>query len=695
MTDFYLDGSGPSADYNKYRTISVFFFILSVFFFSFWFLTYYSFQEKYIFYWDFSGYHELAKNFYGTVSSGEWSRARRALDADYGAIFALPHLVTFSLFGDSRLVFVATNVAFYQVPFCLAVGLMGQRLYPSAGLDALLVATTLAAASSVVWAPTLRGMPDVGGSLLLSVGLLIFLSDPILRRWRTCFAVGFLLALSFLFRRHFAYAAAALIPAMSLTSLVTTLSASGNSEARIITLARYAGRQIVVGITVLATAYLVAPNFLIEALTFSEGAAYASYKASTAGIVSYFAMSWGVGLLSMSLVGLGIAFLSRLADRMVFACILLFFLLWASIYIFVVRYPGVHYSLHVAPLLISLGTTGLILYLRGLSWRPSRLFVAAVFLLAGGALVYASLSPWTLGRFAWLAPAKHLPLKRGDFDQLQTFATYIAKVGSDKNVLVAASSSVLNDGIMRMLLQERDTTATVIGIPQVDSRDAVPISEFLKAEIIVLPDTPQYHMDPAAQDLVDVYAQAFGADWPIALRYRRLPEEFVLGPHSSPVKFTIYERFEMPDAAVVLDTIDRMAETTADAGTHMPAAFVVSVMGSGVSSGSKWTAYAHPMPKGSTLPTMVWFASRGGGAIPDVSVRAVDDRCRGLSLRDANGGDWQAEVEDDTPMRISASTLRPHQYASGTFWAIAIDGLDDTNASIQHCSTMIQEVGPG
>ena len=151
------------------------------------FATYFVTQEHYIYYWDWSYYWHKSQDLSTSLMHHPISALSSLISSvrsdDYNPLPVLP-LVPFEwLFGTSRLSYILaiTNVAL--LPSAFIMGLLAQRILPQKSpkpsFSPLVLATGSLLALNSLWAPMLRGLPDVIGILVIGCILLLHFAKPL------------------------------------------------------------------------------------------------------------------------------------------------------------------------------------------------------------------------------------------------------------------------------------------------------------------------------------------------------------------------------------------------------------------------------------------------------------------------------------------------------------------------------------
>ena len=536
--------------------------------------------EKTIYFWDHAMYFDMARQLFaafGNSAEAGFAMFRQSLDNDYNLIFTLPSLLSFALFGETRLVFILTNFFAFFLPYELAAAWALRRLFGWRWSAATAASFATALLIPPLWLPLLEGYPDNGGAVGVTLALALLLGCK--RGWRAAVAVGLALSFAILLRRHFVYPALALMMAAAAVDGAARLTARAGRW-RIVAFYALAGG------TVTATLFLIAPEFLAKALAVDYVALYASYK-KPAGVFLVF-MTSGLGwLLSAATLG-GLAAAWRFAPQARRGLVILglWFLAWLVLWCVGSCMAGHHYMLHTVPLLVTAGLCGFLARhsadrippplrgrLGGGACRKLRTFIlgklhcshlaftglgllippppnlpregggtrSALFvllLLLVGNSAYAlwfsglGVKPNSNGGVGLLS-APRPPVVRTDYDALTALGrALMASTQPDDRLYVVASSFYLNQDLLARVfadaLHEPAMAARFQWGPEIDGEQPPPLDVYASSTVYVVPEPAQYHLDPAGQTVVTAAARQFPPPQDRAGLFRRDAQSFTL-----------------------------------------------------------------------------------------------------------------------------------------------------------------------
>lgn len=521
-------------------------------------------SERIFYYFDNAYYQNTTHQIVATYHI--WPRAALAdiinsVANEYNALYTIPLVPVFLLFGDSRLVYELALTLIYLLPFTLAFAAVMVKVIPSNRRFVFWSTVGLLLLTPTVWVPTLSGVPDTGAAFLLALALLVYLHDPELgHKWQIPL-FSLLLASSVLFRRHFIYAIVALLLTLALDAalrFVTDLSQKQPAAARLLL-----RRGLRIGLTALGTVLVLALlnlSFLQRLLTVDYNSMYAGYKQTTDIMLRFFAEQYG--WLAWLFVAAGFASgLSNHKTRSGTLFLLTFGLVSFGQWLVVARQVGASYTLHFHALFVpglSLLLWTLWSRLRGM---PRMVGIAAttLFLLINGLVGLSSASLPISDSVRTLLARNHAPQQRSDYDQVAQLIDTLRNTTNGQPIYLVASSDLFNQDILRngerMLYGWDQARLNIIAIPEVDSRDYLPLEKLLQAQYVVLLQPFQQHLGVERQGVVKSVYDLFVEQQQFAQDFVRLPSEFSL---ASGVRASLYQRTKPTSLPTAIRTLHLM-----------------------------------------------------------------------------------------------------------------------------------------
>lgn len=460
-------------------------------------------QENTVHFWDYAMYARLAQEWFAL--SGLTLKLRVFFDSfahNYNLLFAVPSSLFFSIFGASRNVFVLANVVVFLVPAQAGLGLVARRVFGWSFLQGFLAAQCLSFLIPALWIPLVQGYPDLAAAACLHAAFYLALDER--RGWRARVSLGVALAMAVVFRRHFAY------PALALACAECCLGCL-----RAFTGAQSLRRSVVAcgttGLAALVVLGGVEPLYLKEMLSTNFTALYASYTYTPSEYLVYLLSRFGVLSGLVTIVGLAVLWKKTPAARGAVSLGVLFFFFWLMAWLFGPAQKGDHYLAGVLPLPCFLGLLG---WLRA----PKRVsaFVCLALVTQTAFIFWPHTTfvlPSDTPRISLFATPR-APWRRSDMEALAALARHIAQTttANDK-ILVAGSSFVFNQDLVRAvftdLINDVETPQRFIPIPETDGLLVRPHDAFASANVYLVPNAPQYHLDPKGQKVITTLFSAF------------------------------------------------------------------------------------------------------------------------------------------------------------------------------------------
>jgi len=528
-------------------------------------------REHFFYYYDYAGFEAVTTDLANTFrldSLAAWKLIKNSIDLDYNYLFSLPVIPFIQQLGEQRLVYELGIALVYQVPYLFALGAIATRLFPQVRRPSFWVTVFLAILVPVVWAPMLRGYPDIGGAFLIAFMLFLFLYDDTLKQDWQVIVIGLFSALAVIFRRHFAYPVLSFYLAAFIYFIISALALNrGQAKAesggpgppdsgvdpfyrgRFGVFFYQCLRLATAAMVSLLTMLFLARPLLERMVTVDFNALYASYQVGLMLLLNYYSGLYGWLLLISAGIGIAIA----LTQRLVKATALLFVTLFSGIsllsWILVSRQIGFHYSLHLS-ILVVLGLSGLVLGV----WRINRPalrwgVLLSLIMLLGVNFVFTLFVPSPFsGRLGegWkkTLSSSFPPLTNPDYERVKSLVAFLRNTGGpDSQVYVVDSSQNMNSDMLRLAEQKlygrQDIYLEVLYVPIIDSRDAYPLEELMRADFVVVSTPPQVHLQPQNQKIVLSMHDAFLDGWEIAQDFRKLDFQLVFKDGS---QLSVYQR---------------------------------------------------------------------------------------------------------------------------------------------------------
>jgi len=528
-------------------------------------------NEHTIYWWDFVGYQNAANNLTRLFRES----LLRAIDDILGSLsqqknylITLPLIPFLYIFGNQRIVYILSINLLYLLPFSLLVGAIGIKLIPVYSRWVFWSTVVIALLIPMTWSPSLRGYPDIGATLFILLGTLMYLQNIRLNPWWKIPLMGLCLGISIVLRRHFAYSAMAFLAAASCQAMINfliTFKSGKNSGKRLL---ESAIKISLIVLTCLLTISIFAWGFIQNSLTENYRILYAAWSLSMPDIFWRYGYFYGLVTLLLVAIGFFVGVLRKFLIPSTTIFLLLFGIFSLVEWLILLRYGNIHYSLHFTPIVV-LGLASFIWITIHTFRRKTRLII---FSIAGIYLIINLIFGLTpLGKFnnplRPLFARNFSPLIRSDYDQVLRLADYLNKLAPNQElVYVAASSNQFNANIIRnanrIINPENWSNLRAISKPHIDTRDTYPLPELLEAQYVVIAHpfqkvllTDEQVLKPGQQDLVKFVYNAFTQNLPITQDFQKLPEEFIL---DGGVTVSFYQRIRPTSITTAVQTLSAM-----------------------------------------------------------------------------------------------------------------------------------------
>jgi len=485
-------------------------------------LTYtYLHHERAINFWDYAMYANMATMAWSQQTLGQmWGVFTQSFAQNYNLFFAVPSFFSFSFFGPTRSVFILTNLLVYFTAFQAAAAWVLARCLSLKKGEAFLSALLLSCLVPFAWYPLLEGYPDHAAAACLAAGVAVALGFS--RSWKKGVALGLFCGLAVVFRRHYAYAAAALFIVRGLFDLVFCIKERDPKSVWLtIRHSLVALFPFYVGLLIGFFAVLIGmePTYFKEMLTTNYMELYKSYERPPSYFLLFALGRVGLGLAAAVCVGYVWAYRKHgpAVNKKTAAFVSVLTGLWVLLWSLGPAQAGEHYLIAVLPLFCLVGLALLFVQLWGSRWRQTLLPVVALGLVAN-----ASYALWLAPSFVLPSDAPRLsvfstprpPWVRSDYEELKRLALYLGQTTNDDDkIVIAGSSFIFNQDLVRALytdvLKNIRPAFRFLPAPESDGQQQPPLTVYALANVYVVAVPTQYHLDPAGQKVVTGLASLF------------------------------------------------------------------------------------------------------------------------------------------------------------------------------------------
>lgn len=527
---------------NKFVAAVSFLVLVLILSFVLWFTN----QEKYIYFWDYSTYF----NFFNELGSKFTQTPLKALDsifisirkADYNTSGIVPLLPFYYLFGGGRASYISSIAVVYAFPIIVFFPFLIEKLFnfkkelttfdKSLLYSALVIAIGFA---PQLWTALLLGYIDIAGVGIIFLILYLFfqkkLSEFTLKR---LILLGVLLSLLIIMRRWYAYWVVGFFTAATLQIIFDVYESENKLSVLKISLKKLG----IIGLSALILFFALATQIGIKMLTTDYKDIYSAYRNDGGSFQDFVGLYNHFGLLTLTICVSGFSmalFKKEFRQRGVFLFVLL-----AVTFMLFTRTQSIdihHYYWVFSILIIFAGIfiREILLYSKNVGFKIGLLAALLVVSLANFSIVFFPKAENALQPIAFALPKiRTYPKIRDDFEQIYSILIELNRLtaDSDKKVYVLSSSLSMNGSLMQNACfyfepELQKLNKKILQSHDVDKRDGFPF-QMLSADYIVVADPYGYHLSPEDQKVISIPAQEILSQKDFGRAYEKLPFEVIL-----------------------------------------------------------------------------------------------------------------------------------------------------------------------
>ncbi|MBU6451753.1 MAG: hypothetical protein KGS72_08255 [Cyanobacteria bacterium REEB67] len=535
-----------------------------------------------------------------------------SVSLQHNLFFTVALLPVMALLGAGRQAYISATALTYLLPLAYLIVQLSKavQISPTKGIARSLLVVLLL---PTMWAPCLRGYPDCGAALTLMGALLLYVSKRNFNSAKRGAAIGFLLALTVLLRRYFAFAGMALVVTIFVDQLLILKSRPilkesdpAGADINFTLKAKMRTFLALIGGGALTMLCLGLP-FLLNLTRLNLGALYDSYHVTPQTSVAYFFSCFGLITILFSISGYAFALRARRVATSKVIFVIAFFVLAETLWICGPGELGTHYTLYFSPLV----ALGMVLLLdavcaasfsrlqKSLLLVPLSLFLCLNFtfsLMPAKIADRAGLQLFRPGMLSYadqegkgaalLFSAGYSANIRDDMPALRAIVANLRPAYASEStaaitsgqapetdndqtnplsrrdqVCVIASSNLLNSEVLRntersMYGLDRDVVPW-LELPVVDSKDSYPLERLLACRYVIVPARALYFIPPAGQTLLEAALACFDQHWPLADDFEVEPGDYML---ADGVKVKIFQRRRATSALTAALTLKKMQD---------------------------------------------------------------------------------------------------------------------------------------
>lgn len=509
--------------------INIYFITAFVFIFSWIFVNYYVSHEQNVYLWDYKYYWKVWEHFSKLLANDpqQWFAEIKAQvkSADYNPLPIVTLFPFYYAFRESRLAYILALSLFYLIPLVFIINFFVRKAFSLKGAWSTLFIITVCITFTAFWKPTLRGLPDIVGLIPISLYCIYILRENLTEKFSlsACFILGLLSWSPFLLRRWYAYT----IVAMYCSTFIYYFLVN-YKDLNIKKIAILLSNVFVSGIFVIGFTFLFQKDLLVRVIFTDYSSLYAAYQQSVYLSIMSLYNYMGAYLLPFVFCGVLFAiFQFRKKDgAFVIFCMLNFiisFLLFTN-----TQAPGIHHILPFAFWLLIIFIYSLFSIMRFVGEVISRFIFVIVMLFCCFSFAHTFIPQINkVYIYDFIFPQKLYPLKVDNYNEYNDLINDIKNLTSHgEKISILSSNGILSDDLLLSISNDL-LKDNIVFASQVDMRDKLNFNIF-QSEYVVVPTTPQTHLNPDDQMVITIPAKVIVEKRNIGNAYKVISRDYEL-----------------------------------------------------------------------------------------------------------------------------------------------------------------------
>lgn len=468
-------------------------------------------KEKFIYYWDYSGFYQYALEVMDKYKSYHISVLRDVYEtsiySDYGRY--IPALIAYPLqFTQARYIdFIILLYVMFGIPFSISFSILVMKITKRNETHVFISCILLSLITPGSLYSVLKGFHGIAAFIPILCSLHIFFEKGMKNiTVKESIVLSFSLIFSFILRRYFCFYVLAFVFASICSSLISIIL--GNEVNKTSILMKTIKNYLIVGCISLATIVIGLFGIIKRIFLTNYASLYIAYKNGNLSIqFKQFYYFFGAAFFILFLCGLlySIIYKKEYIPIYVFSCI---YEIVSTLSFYHVQSAGEqHYWIFYLPIL--LGVSVFIFDKNAISYDIKSKIIKFIRILSFVVLVLNSIYVYT-GSFKpnWkthlFQKTRYCVRQRNDIDSLKALGQYLNEISNGRKVYITASSGILNSDIIRKLyLPKLDAPFNLGWTSDVDQRDGFSI-DFLNSDIVVTTEVNQLHLKDENQRCITV-----------------------------------------------------------------------------------------------------------------------------------------------------------------------------------------------
>lgn len=499
-------------------------------------------KEKYIYYWDFRAYWNITVDTSNLIFSNLGLMFKKLyhsiLFEDYNLTPSILLSLPIKVLGPSYLSYVLAILNIFIIPCFFILAFLIQTIISDTNQQNIKLSNIffLVILFPPIFNPLLYGYLDSIGLLITSIILFIIYKDPLIKfDLKRNLVIGTLLLLLIFSRRWYGFWFETFFVALTITNFLKFIF---EKEFIWADLKKYITNISFIGAFCLLTLLCFFYPFLSKALFNNYNFAHSAYKLGNLlnNLLSSFNY-FGIGLLLLAVVGMIFGCIYHQSRYWTIFTILQMCLSW-FLFNRMESLGWHHQYLFCNQILIFMVSGILFLYIK------LRNIVYKVIYLV---LIFSLLTLNFINNYFYLLDFKLLsthfqtPRVRNDIEVIKQIDNELNRlVKTNEKIYVLASSYVMSDEIFRNVFAPYSINAVpaMLFTNHVDELYGFP-NQFFEADIVVVGDPIQYHLQPEHQRIIGILAEDLLRGKNIGTHYQLISDQYELDNH---VKVKIYRK---------------------------------------------------------------------------------------------------------------------------------------------------------
>lgn len=509
--------------------ISIYAISVFVFIFSWVFVNYYVSHEQNVYLWDYKYYWKVWEHFSKLLANDpyRWFAEIKAQvkSADYNP---LPIIILFPFYyviKESRLAYVLALSLFYLIPLVFIINYLVRKAFSLKGTLSTFLIITVCITFTAFWKPTLRGLPDIVGLIPISLYCIYILSVNLTEKFnlRSCFILGLLSWSPFLLRRWYAYT----IVAMYCSTFIYYFLYN-YKDLNIRKISALLCNIFVSGVFVIGFTFIFQKDLLLRIIFTDYSSLYTAYQQSFYLSIMSLYDYMGAYLLPFVIFGVVFAIFQfrKKEGAFVIFCMLNFiisFVLFTN-----TQAPGIHHILPFAFWLLIIFIYSL-LNIKRFVGEGISCFIFVIMMMFCSFVFVHTFIPHMNKVYIYdsIFPQKLYPLKVDNYHEYTNLINDIKSLTSHgEKVSILSSNGILSDDLILSISNDL-LEDSIVFASQVDLRDKLNFNIF-QSEYLVVPTTPQTHLNPDDQMVITVPAKVIVETRNIGNSYKIISRDYKL-----------------------------------------------------------------------------------------------------------------------------------------------------------------------